>query len=184
MAETDTDLRAYTLTLVSHKLLTPATPDARLLTQSIVAWSHTHGHGIYQLPIADYQLPRLSAASGGVPGIGADTEPDADASQLDFVMSQLEVYLAADYQTAGLILRREDLRAAAGRRWFAQLRAVADARGVSLTPLWLVPRGSRQFSPVRHLWRQNLGQLATARIATAGTSTVPDRAGQTARASA
>ncbi|HEY0189298.1 MAG TPA: hypothetical protein VGC67_17560 [Cellulomonas sp.] len=151
MAETEIDLREYSLVLVSNRLLAPVGDSARALARDLVAWAHRQGHGIVQLGAPAYRVP------------GGHRSDDAalDRAQSEFVLSQLRVYVDAGYRVAGLVLTREDLRAAAGRRWLGTLHDAAHAQGVALGPTWVVPRGATRLDPARHLQDPAAGPRAT-----------------------
>jgi hypothetical protein len=136
VTESDVDLRDYTLVLVSHSLL-----NGRGLVRAngaLVDWAHRSGWGVYQLPEPSHLFDPAGAAT-----------PEGrleDRAQLDFVFSQLAVYLDNGYTLVGVALDASEIHGDAGRAWLGELRAAADAASVPLGDAWLIPVDSVDWS--------------------------------------
>ncbi len=160
MTETDTDLRAYRIVLTTHGILNGLTPaltptghdpatDQRL-ARAVVDWADRTQAGIYQIPAADHLLP-------GIPG---RTPPDSDRQNLDFVFSQLSVYLANGYSWSGVILRSEEVAGARGRLWRRLFLDLAQSRRLRVPPVWSL---SARSNPERVLSRRGRSILLSSR---------------------
>lgn len=136
MAETDVDLRGYTILLVSSTFF--SAPRNEDILTSLLDWASEQGHGIYQLPQASYRLTRR-------PGI-----TDADQGDVDFLHSQLSVYANNGYNIAGTVLRRDDLQSATGTEFQRLFRSGAKELDVELGSTWIVPSNARIFRPDNH----------------------------------
>jgi hypothetical protein len=142
MPETERDLRAHRILLVSHSIL--AGPRSAALARSAVDWAAGQRVGLYQLPLPAHEL-RPRTPSGRLARLSA-ADLRAEARELDAVFEQTRDYLAAGYDLLGLALLAQDTASAAGRDWLARLLRIAATHEVDL-PVWRVARDADRFAP-------------------------------------
>lgn len=127
-----TDLRESRIVVVEHRVVNRATLSGSLGFTSVLEWAHSQGLGVYSLPVMPFHFDPV--ASDPTPAMRA-----ANREALDFVASQLRVYVQNGYEVVGAIFVGETLDDPRTQAFIDDfLEATRDA-DVTIPALWQVP---------------------------------------------
>ena len=120
------DQRSGRILLVAHRILSTSISgkrrdDGKPAITAVTRWASETGAGLYQLPLPSHLLGRK--------------DPARDASRIEFVLSQLDVYRGGGYQLLGALAIAEDLDEAAERDWWTLFVETSAAHGWEDLPL-------------------------------------------------
>ena len=127
-----TDLRASRIVVVEHRVVNRATLGGAGGSTSVLQWAHEQGLGVYSLPVVPFYFDP-------VPTQPTLEQRRANREALDFVASQLSVYLQNGYEVVGAVFLEETMDDPRVLAFIDDFLEAARDVDVTIPALWQVP---------------------------------------------